>query len=75
MTGSHALSTQNESCQALVVTSYPPALSLSQAIVASCDKVAVATCSSVFVMGRTANAVPLRRDKPEQSMEELIFKG
>jgi hypothetical protein len=59
MAGSQAVIAHNEAGQALFVAYYPPDLPLSQVIVAYCQKVALATGSTLFVMDRAVNAVAM----------------
>jgi hypothetical protein len=59
MAGSQAVNAHDAAGQAVLVASYPPDLPLSQVIVASCQQVALATGSALFVLDRAVNAVAL----------------
>ena len=59
MAGSHAISAHHEAGQALCVAYYPPDRHLSQVIVGYCQKVALATGSTLFVIDRAVNAVAM----------------
>jgi hypothetical protein len=61
MAGSQAVITHDEAGQALFVVYYPPDIPLSQVIVGYCQKVAMATGTSVFVIDRAVNAVAMAR--------------
>src|SRR6516162_11642376 len=61
MAGSHAVIAHDDTGQALFVAYYPPDIHLSQFIVDYCQKVALATGISVFVIDRAVNAVALAR--------------
>jgi hypothetical protein len=61
MAGSQAVITHDEAGHALFVAYHPPDIHLSQVIVDSCQKVALATGLSVFVIDRAVNAVALAR--------------
>src|SRR3989442_8410087 len=61
MAGSQAVITHNEAGHALFVAYHPPDIHLSQVIVDYCQKVALATGISVFVIDRAVNAVALAR--------------
>jgi len=61
MAGSQAVITHDEAGQGLFVEYHPPDQHLSQFIVDYCQKVALATGSSVFVIDRAANALALAR--------------
>jgi hypothetical protein len=61
MAGSQAVITHDEAGHALFVASHPPDIHLSQVIVDYCQKVALATGLSVFVIDRAVNAVALAR--------------
>ena len=59
MAGSHAVSAQAETGQAVCVASSPPAMPLSQVLVAECQPGALATGSARFVLDRAVHAVIL----------------
>jgi len=59
MAGSQAVIAHDSARQALFVAYYPPDIHLSQVIVAYCQRLAVATGSSVFVIDRAVNSVAL----------------
>jgi hypothetical protein len=59
MAGSHAVIAHNEAGHALFVQYYPPDLHLSQAIVAYCQQVALATGTALFVIDRAVNSVAM----------------
>ena len=59
MAGSQAVIAHDDAGQALFVAYYPPDLHLSQVIVASCQRGALATGSSLFVIDRAVNAVAM----------------
>jgi hypothetical protein len=61
MAGSQAVITHDEAGQGLFVAYHPPAQHLSQCLVAYCQKVALATGLSVFVIDRAANSLALAR--------------
>ena len=61
MAGSQAVITHDEAGQGLLVEYHPPDQHLSQFIVDYCQKVALATGISVFVIDRAVNAVALAR--------------
>src|SRR5262244_632466 len=61
MAGSQAVITHDATGQALLVASYPPDIPLAQGIVGYCQKVAMATGTSVFVMDRAVHAVAMAR--------------
>lgn len=61
MAGSQAVITHEEAGHALFVAYHPPDIHLSQVIVDYCQKVALATGISVFVIDRAVNAVALAR--------------
>src|SRR5215470_1111861 len=61
MAGSQAVITHDEAGQGLFVEYYPPDQHLSQFIVAYCQKVALATGLSVFIIDRAVNALALAR--------------
>jgi hypothetical protein len=61
MAGSQAVITHDETGQALFVAYYPPDIPLAQVIVGYCQKVAMATGTSVFVIDRAVNAVAMAR--------------
>lgn len=59
MAGSHAVIAHNEAGQALFVEYHPPDIHVSQIIVAYCQRLALATGTSLFVIDRAVNAVAL----------------
>jgi len=59
MAGSQAVIAHDDAGQALCVAYYPPDIHLSQVIVAYCQRVALATGHSVFVIDRAVNSVAL----------------
>jgi hypothetical protein len=59
MAGSHAVIAHNEAGHALFVQDYPPDLPVSHVIVASCQQVALATGTALFVIDRAINAVAM----------------
>jgi hypothetical protein len=59
MAGSQAVIAHDAAGQALFVAYYPPDIHLSQVIVAYCQRVALATGNSLFVIDRAVNAVAL----------------
>jgi hypothetical protein len=59
MAGSQAIIAHNEAGHALFVAYYPPDVHWSQVIVEYCQKVAMATGTSLFVIDRAVNAVAL----------------
>jgi hypothetical protein len=59
MAGSQAVIAHDDAGQALFVAYYPPDIHLSQVIGAYCQRVALATGSSVFVIDRAVNSVAL----------------
>jgi len=61
MAGSQAVITHDEAGHALFVAYHPPDIHLSQIIVDYCQKVAMATGTSVFVIDRAVNAVAMAR--------------
>lgn len=68
MAGSQAVITHNETGQAVFVEYYPPDIPLSQFIVAYCQRVAMTTGSSLFVIDRAVNSVELARVFAEQGL-------
>jgi len=61
MAGSQAVITHDEAGHALFVASHPPDIHLSKVIVDYCQKVAMATGTSVFVIDRAVNAAAMAR--------------
>ncbi len=59
MAGSQALIAHDDTGQAVFVAYYPPDIHVSHVIVASCQQVAEATGSALFVIDRAVNAVAL----------------
>ena len=68
MAGSQAVITHSDAGQALFVEYHPPDIQLSQVVVDYCQKVAVATGSSVFVIDRAVNAVAMARAFDDQDL-------
>jgi hypothetical protein len=73
MAGSQAIITHDEAGQGLFVEYHPPDRHLSQLIVAYCQKVALATGTSVFVIDRAVNAVALARALDHQALGLLCM--
>lgn len=73
MSGSQAVIAHDETAQAVFVAYYAPDIDLSQLIVAYCQKVAVATGKSVFVIDRAANAVAIARAFAAQDLGLLCM--
>ena len=59
MAGSQAVIAPNEAGQALFVAYHPPDIHVSQIIVAYCQRLALATGTSLFVIDRAVNAVAM----------------
>ena len=59
MAGSQAVIAHDDAGQAVFVGSYPPDIHVSQIMLISCQKVAEATGSTVFVIDRAVNSVAL----------------
>ena len=59
MAGSQAVIAHNEAGQALFVAYHPPDIHVSQIIVAYCQRLALATGTSLFVIDRAVNAVAM----------------
>jgi hypothetical protein len=59
MAGSQGVIAHDDTGQAVFVAYYPPDIHLSQVIVASCQHVAEASGSALFVIDRAVNAVAL----------------
>ncbi len=68
MAGSQAVIAHDEAGQAVFVVYYPPDIHLSTVIVASCQKVAEATGSALFVIDRAVHAVALARAFNDQGL-------
>jgi len=73
MAGSQAVITHDEAGQGLFVEYHPPDQHLSQFIVAYCQKVALATGLSVFVIDRAANSLALARAFDHQAFGLLCM--
>jgi len=73
MAGSQAVITHNDAGQGLFVEYHPPDQHLSQFIVAYCQKVALATGLSVFVIDRAVNALALARAFAQQDFGLLCM--
>jgi hypothetical protein len=74
MAGSHAVIAHDDTGQAVFVASYPPDLQVSQVIVASCQQVAEATGSALFVIDRAVNAVALAQAFAEHDLGLLCMR-
>ena len=59
MAGSQAVMAHNEAGDALFMTYHPPDIHVSQILVASCQKVVLATGIALFVIDRAVNAVAM----------------
>jgi len=68
MAGSQAVITHNDSGHALFVTYYPPDLSLSAVMVASCQQGVQATGSHLLVIDRAVHSVAMARTVEEHGM-------
>jgi hypothetical protein len=73
MAGSQAVSSHAETGQAVFVASYPPDVHLSQVILASCEQVAAATGSALFVIDRAVNAKALAQAFDESELGWLCM--
>jgi len=73
MAGSQAIITHDDAGQGLFVEYHPPDIHLSQLIVAYCQKVALATGISVFVIDRAVNAVAIARAFDTQDLGLLCM--
>ena len=73
MAGSQAVIAHDDAGQALFVAYYPPDLHLSQVIVAYCQRVALATGNSLFVIDRAVNSVALAEAFDEQGLGLLCM--
>ena len=68
MAGSHAVIAHDEAGQAVLVVYDPPDMPLSTVMVASCQQVAEATGSALFVIDRAVNAVARARAVNDQGL-------
>ena len=73
MAGSQAVMAHDDAGQALFVAYYPPDIHLSQVIVAYCQRVALATGSSLFVIDRAVNAVAMAGAFDDQGLGVLCM--
>ena len=73
MAGSQAVITHDEAGQGLFVEYHPPDQHLSQFIVDYCQKVALATGSSMFVIDRAVNSLALARAFDSQDLGLLCM--
>src|SRR6266705_6846324 len=73
MAGSQAVIAHDAASQAVFVAYYPPDIHLSQVIVAYCQKVALATGRSLFVIDRAVNSVALARAFDDQGLGLLCM--
>src|SRR5262245_16738397 len=73
MAGPQAVNTHDETGQALFVVYYPPDIPLAQVMVGYCQKVAMATGTSVFVIDRAVNAVAMARVFDNQGLGLLCM--
>jgi hypothetical protein len=73
MAGSQAVIAHEEAGQALFVAYYPPDVHVSQVIVASCEKVAEATGTALFVIDRAVNAVAMARTFDDKDLGLLCM--
>ena len=73
MAGSQAIITHDDTGQGLFVAYHPPDIHLSQLIVDYCQKVALATGISVFVIDRAVNAVAMARAFDTQDLGLLCM--
>jgi len=74
MAGSQAVIAHSEVGQALFVAYYPPAVPLSQVIVAYCEQVAEATGTALFVIDRAVNAVAMARAFDDKDLGLLCMR-
>ncbi len=73
MAGSQAVIAHDQTGQAVFVAYYPPDIHVSQVIVASCEQVAQATGSALFVIDRAVNAVALAQAFAEKGLGLLCM--
>jgi hypothetical protein len=73
MAGSQAVIAHDDAGQALFVAYYPPDIHMSQVIVAYCQRVALATGNSLFVIDRAVNAVAMARAFDAQGLGLLCM--
>ena len=73
MAGSQAVIAHDAAGQALFVAYYPPDIHMSQVIVAYCQRVALATGNSLFVIDRAVNAVAMARAFDDQGLGLLCM--
>jgi hypothetical protein len=74
MAGSQAVMAHDAMGQAVCVAYSPPAIPVSQIIVASCQNVAEATGSVLLVIDRAVHAVALARAFDEQGLGLLCLR-
>jgi hypothetical protein len=67
MAGSQALIAHNEASQAVLVEYHPPDIHVSRVIVPYCQQVVAATGSTLFVIDRAINSLPMARAFTEQN--------
>jgi hypothetical protein len=73
MAGSQAVMAHDDAGQAVFVAYYPPDIHLSQIIVAYCQRVALATGSSLFVIDRAVNSVAMAGAFADQGLGLLCM--
>jgi hypothetical protein len=73
MAGSQAVMAHDDTGQAVFVAYYPPDIHLSQVIVAYCQRVALATGSSLFVIDRAVNSVAMAGAFDDQGLGLLCM--
>jgi len=73
MAGSQAVMAHDDAGQAVFVAYYPPDIHLSQVIVAYCQRVALATGSSLFVIDRAVNSVAMAGAFDDQGLGLLCM--
>ncbi len=73
MAGSQAVIAHDDAGQALFVAYYPPDIHLSQIIVAYCQRVALTTGSSLFVIDRAVNSVAMAGAFDDQGLGLLCM--
>jgi hypothetical protein len=73
MAGSQAVMAHDDAGQALFVAYSPPDIHVSQVIVAYCQRVALATGHSLFVIDRAVNSVALAEAFDEQGLGVLCL--
>ena len=73
MAGSQAVITHSDTGHALFVEYHPPDMQLSHVVVDYCQKVALATGTSLFVIDRAVNAVAIARAFDDQGLGLLCM--